>query len=101
MSEFVTVGRPEDIPPGEGRCIEVNGDEVALFNMDGNFFALDNLCPHRSGPLGDGKVEDEDVICPWHSWRFNIKTGQSPDNSSKVKTYAVKIENGELKIALS
>ena len=101
MSEFVTVGRPEDIPSGEGRCIEVNGDEVALFNLDGNFYAIDNLCPHRAGPLGMGEVDGEDVICPWHSWRFNIKTGRSPENSSKVMSYPVKIENGEIKVALS
>lgn len=102
MSEYVTVARREDLQPGEGRVVEVNGMEVALFNLDGTFYAIDNTCVHQGGPLGEGMLEGETVICPWHNWRYNIKTGVSPVNPSvKVKTYSVKVENDEVKVAVT
>ncbi|HEY4484741.1 MAG TPA: Rieske 2Fe-2S domain-containing protein [Nitrospiria bacterium] len=102
MSEFVTVAKVGDIPSGEGRVVEVKGTEVALFNMDGAFFAIDNYCVHQGGPLGEGRLEGEDVLCPWHSWRYNIKTGLSPTHPSvKVKTYPVRVENDEVKLSLA
>lgn len=102
MSEFMTVAKANDLPPGEGRVVDLNGTEVALFNLGGTFYAIDNTCVHQGGPLGEGMLEGEHVICPWHSWRYNVKTGVSPSNPSiKVRTYSVKIENGEVKIALT
>ncbi|MBI3995633.1 MAG: nitrite reductase small subunit NirD [Nitrospirae bacterium] len=102
MSEYVTVAKPEDLAPGEGRVVEVQGNEVALFNLNGAFYAIDNLCVHQGGPLGEGLLEGENVICPWHSWKYNLKSGVCPTNPSvKVKTYSVKIEDGQVKVALT
>jgi len=100
MSDFVTVADVKDIVPGEGRVVEVHGNEVALFNLNGTFYAIDNMCVHQGGPLGEGMLEGESVICPWHSWRYNVKTGVCSTNPSmKVKTYSVKIEEGQVKVA--
>ncbi|HET6465768.1 MAG TPA: nitrite reductase small subunit NirD [Nitrospiria bacterium] len=101
MSDFVTVANAKDIGPGEGLVVEVNGDEVALFNLNGTFYAIDNMCVHQGGPLGEGMLEGEDVICPWHSWKYNVKTGVCSTNPSmKVRTYSVRIEDGQVKVAL-
>ena len=100
MADFVTVANAKDIGPGEGRVVEVNGDEVALFNLNGTIYAIDNMCVHQGGPLGEGMLEGESVICPWHSWKYNVKTGVCSTNPSmKVKTYSVKIEDGQVKVA--
>ncbi|MBI3811530.1 MAG: nitrite reductase small subunit NirD [Nitrospirae bacterium] len=102
MSEYVTVAKPGDLAPGDGCVVEVNGNEVALFNINGTYYAIDNMCAHQGGPLGEGLVEGENVICPWHSWRYNVKTGICAANPSvQVKTYSVKVENGQVKIAFT
>ncbi|HET6466529.1 MAG TPA: Rieske 2Fe-2S domain-containing protein, partial [Nitrospiria bacterium] len=75
MADFVTVANAKDIGPGESRVVDVHGEEVALFNLNGTFYAIDNMCVHQGGPLGEGMLEGEDVICPWHSWKYNVKTG--------------------------
>lgn len=90
---FVRVASVDDLKDGEGKEIEANGKKIALFKIDGEFFAIDNTCPHHGGPLGEGSLEDDVVTCPWHGWRFNVKTGVSPVvPTAKVKTYEVKIE---------
>jgi 3-phenylpropionate/trans-cinnamate dioxygenase ferredoxin component len=100
MSEYVAVAKPEDLVPGEGLVVEVNGNEVALFNMNGTFYAIDNMCAHQGGPLGEGLLEGEIVVCPWHGWKYNVKSGVCSANPSvKVKTYSVKIEDGRIKVA--
>jgi len=100
MSEYVTVAKSEELGPGQFRVVEVNGNEVALFNLNGSFYAIDNMCAHQGGPLGEGLLEGETVICPWHSWKYNVKTGICSTNPSrKVKTYSVKIENGQIQVA--
>jgi NAD(P)H-dependent nitrite reductase small subunit len=100
MSEYVTVARSEEVGPGQCRVVEVNGNEVAVFNLNGTFYAIDNMCAHQGGPLGEGLLEGETVICPWHSWKYNVKTGICSTNPSrKVNTYSVKIENGQIQVA--
>lgn len=97
----MTVGKTEEIASGSAKVVEANGREVAVFNLDGTFYAIDNLCVHKGGPLGEGAVEGEVVTCPWHSWRYDIKTGACLANpAAKVKTYEVSIENGEVKLTI-
>ena len=99
MSEFVTVARTEDIPPGTGKTIEVNGVWIALFNVNGAFFAVDNTCPHAGGPIGEGKLSGEIVTCPWHGLEFNITTGQClAFPRRKLRSYPVKVEDGQIKV---
>jgi len=100
MSEYVAVARVEEFAPGEGRVVEVNGNEVAVFNLNGTFYAIDNICVHQGGPLGEGVLEGENVICPWHRWKYNVKSGVCAANPSvTVQTYSVKVEDGQVKVA--
>lgn len=101
MPNFVKVGNASDLKPGENKVVNVNGTEVALFNVGGEFFAMTNTCPHRGGPLGEGFLESDVVTCPWHGWKFNVKTGVSPVvPTAKVATYQVKVEGNEVMVAV-
>ena|SRR5437870_1469808 len=91
----VQVAAVGDLKPGEGRVIEAAGREVALFNVDGRYFAIDNRCPHRDGPLGDGDLEGRVVTCPWHGWRWDVTTGTNVNNPAvKVACVPVSVEDG-------
>ena len=101
MADYIRVIGVKDIPPGSGHVTEVNGQSIATFNVDGTFFALDNTCAHRGGPLGEGELEGEVVTCPWHSWEYNVRTGISLTTpSASVKTYEVKIDGDDVKVLL-
>jgi nitrite reductase/ring-hydroxylating ferredoxin subunit len=64
-----------EVGDGQAKVVEVDGRSVAVFNVAGRFYAIDNLCPHRGGPLGEGDVEGAVVVCPWHGWRWDVTTG--------------------------
>ncbi len=101
MSNLIRVASTSDLKPGENKVVNVNGVDIALFNVDGQFFALNNTCPHRGGPLGEGFLEADVVTCPWHGWRFNVKTGVSPVvPTAKVKTYDIKVEGSDVMVAI-
>jgi len=87
-------GKAAEIPPGSSKVVEVRGRSIALFNMAGTLYALDNTCPHQGGPLGEGYLEANGVVsCPWHGWTFDLKTGISPiDADLKVGCYPVRID---------
>ncbi len=79
--------------PGELREIAVAGKVICLANDAGRYAAIDNACPHRGGPLAEGTLEQGSVLCPWHAWAFDLKTGEADhDRSSKVAVYAVRVE---------
>lgn len=63
------------VPPGKARAFNVGRYEIALFNVDGNYYALENACPHQGGPIAEGWVEHLTVTCPWHAWCFDLRTG--------------------------
>ncbi|HZM85891.1 MAG TPA: Rieske 2Fe-2S domain-containing protein [Blastocatellia bacterium] len=103
MSEFIKVAKISDIPVGRSAVIEMDGRTIALFNVNGEFFALDNTCMHRGGPLGEGFVDQNNltVQCPWHGWVYSLATGASPmDSMAKVEKFDVKVEGEEVMIAL-
>ena len=101
MPNFVKISSTGDLKPGENKVVDVNGTEVALFNVDNEFFAISNTCLHRGGPLGEGFLEGDTVTCPWHGWRFNVKTGVSPVvPTAKVQTYQVKLEGDNVMVAV-
>ncbi len=101
MGEFVRIAGTADVKPGAGIVAEVNGQAIALFNLDGTFYAIDNTCVHRGGPLGEGDVDGETVVCPWHHWQYNIKTGVCVSNPTAcVKSYEVKVEGSDVKVLL-
>jgi nitrite reductase (NADH) small subunit len=101
MADYVRVAATTDVPPGTGLVAEVNGQALAVFNVNGTFYAIDNTCVHRGGPLGEGELEDDIVTCPWHAWQYNVRTGVSTTNpSASVKTYQVKVEGSDVKVLL-
>ena len=101
MNEFITVAQVCDIPPGTGRTVDVRGIWIALFNVDGTFYAIDNACPHAGGPLGEGKLSDSVVECPWHGWKFSVVSGERVGNSNfQVACCEVRVEGDQVQIAL-
>ena len=101
MSDFVSVADVNSLPPGHGRTVHVRGREFAVFNLDGQFYALDNLCPHRGGPLGAGTLEGGQVFCPLHGWAFDLKTGvcgSRPD--MPVQVYPARVHEGQVQICI-
>lgn len=88
------VGAPADFTPGEGRIVDAGGRTFAIFNIDGRYFALDNACPHRGGPLGEGDLDGTTVSCPWHGWRWDVTMGVNVNNPGvKVACFAVTVED--------
>jgi 3-phenylpropionate/trans-cinnamate dioxygenase ferredoxin component len=101
MFEFVTVAKVSEIPPGTGRTVDVQGVWIALFNVNGTFYAVDNTCPHSGGPLGEGCLDGDVVECPWHGWRFNVRTGKRPGVPHfAVACCPVRVENDVIQVAL-
>ena len=100
MSKLVKVASAADIPPGSGKSVEVEGKRIAVFNVDGRFYAIDDTCPHRGGPLSEGELDGEVVTCPWHRSTFNVTTGAvlSAPARDGVRHYAVQDSGGELSV---
>ena len=86
-----------DVPERGGLALEGQGKRLAIFRHAGSFYALDDTCPHRGGPLHEGEVEGGVVACPWHQWRFCLDTGASPVNPlSRVNTYPTRVEGEDV-----
>ncbi|HEX6737935.1 MAG TPA: Rieske 2Fe-2S domain-containing protein [Vicinamibacteria bacterium] len=97
MSDFVRVLAATELAPGQCREVAVEGKPVALYNIDGTFFATGNLCLHRGGPLGQGMVEGRTIMCPWHAWTWDVATGENTANAElKIPCYEVRVEDGHV-----
>jgi len=93
---FHTVCKVGDIPEGDSKSYSLGGKMIAVFLADGQYHAIDDMCPHMGSPLSGGYVEDGIVTCPWHAWRFRLSDGAWADNPRiKIGCYAVRVE-GEL-----
>ncbi|HLG22354.1 MAG TPA: Rieske (2Fe-2S) protein [Candidatus Manganitrophaceae bacterium] len=102
MSEFIKVAQTGEIPSGKGKVIRVEGKEIALFKSEGAVYALDNLCPHEGGPLGQGALKEGVVTCPWHLWRFNVRDGAMAEEPAlKVACFNVKVEGENVLLDIS
>ena len=101
MAEFMKVATLLDLPAGACKTVEAAGKAIALFNVDGTVYALDNTCLHQGGPLGEGTLQGEVVTCPWHMWEYNVRTGEKVNSPAlKVATYPVEVEGNDIKVAL-
>jgi NAD(P)H-dependent nitrite reductase small subunit len=99
MPEWVKIASKSELANGSGKVVAVGDQQVALFHLDGRFYAIDNTCPHRGGPLGEGELDGSVVTCPWHGWEFDITTGASPINPAAcVKKFNVKAEGEDILI---
>jgi len=100
---WVRVTPCDNIPPREGREVVIGGRHIAVFNLGGRFFATDNRCPHKGGPLCDGIVTGAAVVCPLHAWKINLATGlvERPEAMSAcLQTYPIRVEHDVLLLGL-
>jgi 3-phenylpropionate/trans-cinnamate dioxygenase ferredoxin subunit len=102
MARFVEVAKKSQIPEGGVIGVEVEGKTIALVNLNGEIYALDDTCPHEFGPLSEGEVEGEEITCPWHHSRFNIVTGRvTRDPAEKdIATYRVRAVGDAVEVEL-
>ena len=97
--EPVTVAKVGDVRPGQANVVVVAGRPVALYNVNGSFFATDNTCLHRAGPLGEGFLDGAVITCPMHGWQYDVRTGQSFMNpAAKLRTYRVVVDTDDVKV---
>jgi nitrite reductase/ring-hydroxylating ferredoxin subunit len=95
----VCVGKATELGPGECKVVEAAGRALALYNVDGTFYATDNTCHHRGGPLGEGILQGHHVICPLHYWKYDVRTGQQDvDPKICLRCYPVSVEGGDVLI---
>lgn len=102
MANFVKVAQTDEVPPGQAKLVEIEDKRVSLFNIDGTYYAIDDTCTHQGGPLSEGVVEGEEVTCPWHGARFNVKTGEvtGPPARRGVARYTVRVEGSNIEIEI-
>lgn len=98
MANYVKVARTDEIGPGEKKIVDVDGMLVVIVNIDGQFFAIEDVCTHDGGPLGEGKLEGCQLICPRHGARFDIRTGEALTLPAfeAAPTYAVKVQGQDI-----
>ena len=103
MADFQKLTTTSELPPpGEAREFTLGARAVCVANENGKFFAMDNVCAHRGGPLGQGIVEEGKVVCPWHGWQFDLLTGKSEQSPTLgVSIYELKIEGQDVLVKLS
>ena len=93
MGKLAKIAETGDLDPGQCRVVEVEGKTLAVFNVDGSFYALDNTCLDRGGPLGEGDLDGKIVTCPWHGWQYDVSTGANANYPAvKVTCFPVKVE---------
>jgi nitrite reductase/ring-hydroxylating ferredoxin subunit len=101
VAEFVTVARVEDLQPGTIKTVRAADEQIALARVGDEFYALQNSCAHLKGPLGEGRLHDCVVSCPWHGWQYDVRTGSNVfDLAIEITTYEVLVEDGEVKVAV-
>jgi len=94
---FLRAARKDEIPPGSIREFQVNGSTLAIANVDGKFFAIDNTCLHRGGPLGQGTLAGKAVTCPWHGWQYDVTSGKVTQNPTVgVACYTLEVRGDDI-----
>lgn len=94
------VAKVSDVAPGSATTVVLDGREIAVFNIGGTFYALDNTCPHQGGPLAEGWIEGTTVTCPWHAWCFRLEDGRMTlGEYASVDAFAVSVTGDTVSIA--
>ena len=97
MQEFVKVATLGDLGEGRAMTVDVQGTAVALFNVGGSVFAIANTCAHRGGPLGEGTLQGSTVVCPWHAFEFDVRTGECRTNPAlRVACFEVRLDGQDI-----
>jgi 3-phenylpropionate/trans-cinnamate dioxygenase ferredoxin component len=102
MSRFSVAAKISDVPDRSVKLVELEGRSIALFNLGGEFFALDDLCTHEGGPLSEGLVDGEEIECPWHGARFEIRSGKAALDpaTENVGRYNVRVTGSDIEIEI-
>ena len=94
---FLRAAKKDEVPPGTIREFQLDGKTIALANVEGKLYAIDNTCLHRGGPLGQGELQGKVVTCPWHGWQYDVTTGKVTVNPAVgVATYVVEIRGDDI-----
>ena len=102
MVKLIKIAETKDLAPGRAVAFTVEGQRIALFNVEGTHYAIDDTCTHRGGPLSEGDVQGTKVTCPWHGADFDLKTGTvvGPPAQKGVPSYKVVVEGDEIKVEI-
>jgi nitrite reductase/ring-hydroxylating ferredoxin subunit len=99
MTEFVRVAGAGDLEPGQCAVVSARGRAIALYNVDGTYYATDNICGHHGGPLGQGVLEGKIICCPWHAWTYDVTTGVCPvAENIRIQTFPVRISGPDVEV---
>jgi len=100
--EFLEIAPADQLPEGERLYIEVGGKQIVLFNLAGKLFAIGDICSHDNGPVGDGEIEENEIICPRHGGRFDIRSGKATSLPAVVNipAYPVRVVEGMIEIGM-
>ena len=100
---YIKIANKSDLPEeGEAREFTVGDKVICVANVNGTISAMDNVCLHRGGPLGQGVIVDDKVVCPWHGWEWDPKTGQaSHDPGTRISVYPIKVEGEDVMVELN
>jgi nitrite reductase (NADH) small subunit len=103
MAKRIKVARIADLAPGSGTTVDVEGQRIALFNVHGTYYAIDDTCPHRGGPLGEGELDGAIVTCPWHGATFDVQTGAvtGPPARNGVRSFPVCVEGEDVLVEIA
>ena len=102
MAGFVKVAKTDEIAPGQSKMVEINGKKIALFNVAGSFYAIDDTCTHRGGQLSEGVLDGKEVTCPWHGAMFDVTTGEvlGPPAPEGVSRYNARLEGDNIEVEI-
>lgn len=102
MAERVTVAKASELKPGQAKAVQVQGETIALFNIGGTYYAIEDTCTHSGGPLSEGAVEGTTVTCPWHGAQYNLSSGEvlSAPAPAGVKSYQVHVQGDEIQLEM-
>ena len=100
MPHFIKVATTDELADQQAKLVELEGQKIALFRVDGSLYALSDACTHRGGPLSEGELEGAEVTCPWHGAKFDIRTGAvvGPPAPQAVKSYPVRVTGADVEI---
>ena len=104
MGQFVKIGTTAELEDLEvGKRVEAGGQRIAIFNLGGKYYAIEDTCPHRGGPLSDGMLAEDEVVCPWHGSRFKVTTGAvlTPPAQRNVKSFLVRIVGNDVEVEIA
>jgi len=102
MAGFVKVAKTDEISPGHGKLVEAGGKKIALFNVEGTFYAIDDTCTHVGGPLSEGSLDGKEVTCPWHGAIYDVTSGEvlGPPAPQGVARYDVRVEGTDIEVEI-